>query len=558
VGDIDHDGKPEGLVSGNALDGLYLLKEKKRTLEETKIVRGKAFSWSSFIDLDYDSYPDVAAMDQISNSIILYYNNHSGGFTESRSIGLSGEVSACKAADFNSDGFTDLVLVKNNRFEVLLGDSVSSFQKKLLLDTPVTPDKFVILDFNGDGFNDIAYINLQTGELYISFAKSGDTFYSPILFMKKNNLVSFTAYIDRAGKKIAALTSDGKIYLISTIGIKDASFSIVGGDRPSGVNAFDYMNDKFKDICYIDNGEQSLKLLLSERSNLFRTYYSIPLSKTHSKIFVNDINPRTKTFYLYSIGEQIIEIVRMNFETNNYTKLILYADKPIEDLKINSDRLKDWQTLSILGKKEGNLFLQIQELGNFRQASSIVYPIASEVEKAWLALSVYKDIYSFSRIGNKIELTKYVFNKKIVEKKTLLNFDINSKENLSYDLISINEMVDRYKPVVALVTVNNNSSLYYFTNKDVKKYSLQHSASTSALLGYSIDKRNDEFTFFYNDLRRKKLRSVTFRDANKKFVDEELIESKNINNYLVTGLNRGKTFLIYSNSLQNTLSFEKL
>lgn len=559
VGDIDGDGKPDGLVSGNALDGLYILKEKKRTIEETKIVKGKVFSWSGFIDLDYDLYPDIAAIDQTSNSIILYYNNHSGGFTESRSIGLSSDVSACKATDFNSDGFTDLVLVKNNSFEVLLGDSVSSFHKKLLLDTPVTPDKFVILDFNGDGFNDIAYINQQTGELYISFAKSGDAFYSPILFIKKNNLVSITAYIDRTGKKIAALTSDGKIYLINTIGINDASFSITGGDQPSVVNSFDYMNDKFKDICYIDNGEQSLKLLLSERSNLFRTYYSIPLSKTHSKIFVDDISPRTKTFYLYSIGERIIEIVRMNFETNNYTKLILYADKPIEDLKISSDLLKDRQTLSILSKKDGNLFMQIHELRNFRKASSVLYTITSdEVEKAWLALSVYKDIYSFSRSGNKIELAKSVFDKKIVEKKTLLNFDISAKENLSYDLICINEMVHRYKPVVALVTVNNFSSLYYFTNKDVIKYSLRHSASTNALLGYSFDESNDEFTFFYNDLRRKKLRSVKFRDSNKKLVGEELIESKNINNYLVTGLNRGKTFLIYSNSLQNTLSFEKL
>ena len=119
-------------------------------------------------------------------------------------------------------------------------------------------------------------------------------------------------------------------------------------------------------------------------------------------------------------------------------------------------------------------------------------------------------------------------------------------------------MVQRYNPVVALVTVNNNSALYYFTDKDVKKYSLQHSVSANALFGYSIDESNDQFTFFYNDLRRKKLRSVILRRANKKLIDEELIESKNINNYLVTGLNKGKTFLIYSNNLQNTLSFEKL
>ncbi len=558
VGDIDGDGRPEGLVSGNSLEGLYIVKEKRGSLEETKIENRKIFSRSCFIDLDYDSYSDIAAIDPISNSIILYYNNQSGEFSESRSIGLSGDVSEFKPSDINSDGFTDLVFVKNNRFEALLGDSVSSFHKKFVLDAPVIPDKFVILDFNGDGFNDIAYLNFQSGELYISIAKNGETFYTPILFMKKNGLVSITAYIDRAGKKIAALSSEGKVYLINSMGINDASFSIAGGDQPSAVNTFDYMNDKFKDICYIDNGGQFLKLLLSERSNLFRIYYSIPLSKTYSKILVDDINPKIKTFYLYSTGEQIIEIVRMNFDSNNFTKLILYTDNPIEDFKLSIDRLKDWQTLSLLCKKDGNLFMQMYELRDFRKVSSVLYPIYSGVERAWLAFSVYKDIYSFSRIGNKIELAKSVFNKKIVEKKTLLNFTLEQKDNLNYDLISVNETVDRFKPVLSLITLNNSSSLYYFTNKGVKKYPLQHSASARTLFGYSIDENNDKLTIYYNDLRKVKLRSVTFGDSNKKLADKDLIESKNINNYLVTGLNKGKTFLIYSNSLQNTLSFEKL
>lgn len=558
VKDIDGDGKPEGLVSGNALDGLYILKEKKRSFEKIKIEAGKNFYWSSFIDLDYDSFPDIAAIDQISNSIIFYNNDHSGGFTESRSIALNGEPSAFKTADFNSDGFTDIVIVKNNGFEVLLGDSVSSFHKKMILDTPVAPDLFAILDFNGDGYNDLAYVNIKTGELYVTFSNSGDKYYAPILFMKKNNLVSITAYIDRTGKKIAALSSDGKVYLINTIGIKDAAFSIVGGTEPAAINYFDYMNDKFKDVCYIDKGEQSLNLLLSERSNLFRTYYSIPLLNSSSKILVDDIDPRTKTFYLYSCGEQIIEMVRMNLETNRYEKLVLYADKPIEDLKISSDRLQDWQTLSILGKKEGNLFIQVCELKNFRKVSSVINPVAFGVERAWLAFNIYKEIYTFSRVGVKIELAKYVFDKKVIERKSLLNFEIDPKAKFSYDLVFVNEMVRRNKPVLVMITGNNISALYYFSSKDFKKYILDYSASSNLSLGYSIDAGNEEFTIYYNSHAGNKLRSLTFRDANNKLDKGELIESKNISNYLVTELNRGKTFLIYSNSLQKTLSFEKV
>ena len=278
----------------------------------------------------------------------------------------------------------------------------------------------------------------------------------------------------------------------------------------------------------------------------------------HSKVLVDDISPRIKTFYAYSLGEQIIEIVRMNFETNHYSKLVLYADKPIEDFKISSDRLKDWQTLSVLGKKDGTLFLQIQELRNFRKASSVLYKVASEVEKAWLALGVYKDIYTLSRNGNKMELVKIVFNQKIIERKSLVNFDVGSKDNFGYDLLCCNEMVNRYKPVVVLVTINKNSSLYYLMNTDVKKYSLQHPASLNTFIRYSFNVSNDEFTFFYDDYKNKKIRSLVFHGSKQKLVDEELIESENIDNYLVASLSRGRIFLISTNSLQNSLSFEKL
>lgn len=558
VGDINGDGKPEGLVSGNTLYGLHILKEKNRTVKESKFETRKVFSWSSFIDLDYDSYADIAAIDPISNSIIFYTNNHSGDFRESRSIGLDGNISQCKTADFNSDGFTDIVLVKNNHFEVMLGDSVSSFQKKIILDTPVNPDQFTLLDFNGDGFNDAAFINRNSGELYISFGKSTNLFYPPILYMKKNGLVDITSYVDRAGKKLAILGADGKVYLINTIGINDASFSISVGNKPSGFLTFDYMNDKFKDICFLDESGQSLKLLLSERRNLFRTYFSIPLTDKHSNIQVDDTAPKTKTFYLYSKGKQIIEIVRMNFENHNYSRLIVYADKPIEDLKISSDRMKDWQTIFVLGKKDGTLFMQNIEVRGFRKASSETFPITSGAENGWLTFEIYRDVYSFSRVGSKLELTKFVFNKKIIEKKTLLTFEFDPKENLSYNLLCVDEKVYRSRPVAALITVNKNSTLYYFTDKALNKFSLKYSASSTAMLGYSIDESGDEPTFYYNDDKRNKIRSVKINTLSGEAIDNELIESKNINNYLVTGLNKGRTFLIYSNLSQNTISFEKL
>lgn len=558
VSDINDDGKPEGLVCGSTLNGLYLLSEKNKTLKETKIVEGKIFSSASFIDLDYDSFADIAAIDQLSNSIILYYNDKFGIYRESRSIGLDGDVNEFKTADLNSDGFTDLVFVKRNQFEVLLGDSVSSFQKKIFISTPVRPDKYSILDFNGDGFNDIAFINTETGSLYISFAQGTNKFYPPVLYMKKSGLVDLSAYIDRTGKKLAVLSSDGKVYLINTIGIDDSSFSITAGSNPIAGNTFDFLNDGYKGLCFIDEGDQSLKLFMSERRNLFRTYFSIPLAVSHSNILVDDSQAKIKTFYCFSKGESTIEIIKMNLESYKYSKLALYTDKPIEDLKLSSDRLKDWQTLFVLCKEGKNLFLQSFEIRDFRKASSAIYSVGPNIDKAWLSFGVYRDIYSFSINNNKIQLNKTVFDKKIIEKKTLLSIDVSAKDKVSYDFVCFDEAIFRFKPAAALITINNNSTLYYIVNDRITKYSLKNLASLNTVFRYSVNENTDEPTFYYNDFKKNKLRSLTLQNSNSAPVDKELIEFNKSNNYLVAKLYGRKTFLIYPNILQNTLSFEKL
>ena len=558
VGDINEDGKPEGLVCGSTLNGLYLLGEKNKTLKETKIVEGKIFSSASFIDLDYDSFVDIAAIDQLSNSIIIYYNDKFGNYRESRSIGLDGDVNQFKTADLNSDGFTDFVFVKGNQFEVLLGDSVSSFQKKIFINEPVRPDKYSILDFNGDGFNDIAFINAQTGSLYISFAQGTNKFYPPVLYMKKSGLVDLTAYIDRSGKKLAVLGSDGKVYLINTVGINDLSFSITAGDNPTGGNTFDFLNDGYKGFCFIDEGEQSLKLFMSERRNLFRTYFSIPLAVSHSNILVDDTHSKIKTFYCFSKGGRSIEIIKMNLENYNYSKLAIYTDQPIEDLKLSSDRLKDWQTLFALCTEGKNLYLQSFEIRDFRKATSATYSIGPNIDKAWLSFGVYRDIYSFSLNDNKVQLIKTVFDKKNIDRKILLSVDITSKDKVSYNFVCFDEAIFRFKPAAALITINNNSTLYYIVNDHITKYPLKNLASPNTILRYSVNENTDEPIFYYNDFKKNKLRSVTLQNSSSSPVDKELIEFNKSNNYLIAKLYGRKTFLIYPNILQNTLSFEKL
>ncbi|GEM_PF-1179459 len=557
VSDIDGDGKPEALVSGTSLSGLTIIKEKNRSLLETRIETGKVFLASTFIDLDYDSYPDIAAVDLYSNSVLLFYNNGSGNFTESRSIGLGGEISELKTADFNSDGFNDLVYIKNNHFEVLIGDSVSSFQKKFILETPVKPDKYSILDYNGDGYNDIAFVNTQSGTLYISFAKSTNVFFPPIIYLQKNGLSDLTAYIDRTGKKLALISSEGKIYLINNFGIDNDSFSISLGVKPTALTTFDYLNDKFMDVCFIDETEKALNLILSERRNLFRTYFSIPLLSDFTDIVVDESKSRTKTFYCYLKGNSTIEIIRINFDDYSYKKQMIYADGPIEDFKFTSDRLKDRQNVYALINKNGNSYLQEFEFRDFRLVSSQINLINSNVERSWLTFGVYKDIYSVVKNENQINLVKTVFDKKIIDQRSILNFNLKERDKFNYTIICLNELISRARPVTFWTTNNNKSFLYTFSNSKMSKYPLKNSIDKNVTTGYNISSNGDElFFYFYN--ASGKFRSVSFTGEKKSPIEKDLFVSKNINNYLVTVLNKRETFLIYSNTLFNTITFEKI
>ncbi len=557
VNTVPGGGKLEGLVSGSSLNGIYILNEGKHDLEAKRVIEGKIFSSACFIDLDYDSNPDIAAVDPLSNSIIFYYNKN-GNFKEANSIGLNGEITEFRVVDFNLDGFTDLVYLKENHIEILLGDSVSSFKKKIILNTPVKVDKYAILDFNGDGYNDIAYLNTQLGELYISFAKGQNSFYPPILYMKKNGLADLTAYIDRAGRKLVALSNEGKIFLINGLGIDLNSFSITCGIKPTAAQTFDYLDDKYKDLCFIDEGEQALKLFLSERRNLFRTYFKIPLSVNHSEIKVDDSKEGIKTFFCYTKGSRVIEVVRIDFDKQKYSRLILYTDGSIEDLKLANDRLKDRENIFALVRKERQLYLQNIELRDFQNAFSSFDLISNNYEKAWLTFSVYKEIFLIIKKADHLELNKIVFDKKILEAQTVLNFNINEKDVYNYDLIGLDELIDRTKPTAFLISINKNSELYFIIKNQVKKYNLRNGSASNINLEHYFDESNDEVSFYYNNQLKDKLECISIGSGNNMKDEKDVIESKSINNYFVTDIYGKKIFLIYTDNTHNTLAFEKI
>jgi FG-GAP-like repeat len=556
VNDSNGDGYPDGLISGPSLEGLHLLKKVNHVLKEKKIAPRRVFSASKFIDLDYDGFPDIAAVDPLANAIRFYYNNRAGQFAELRSIEMHGEITEFVTADFNSDGFTDLVYIRDNHIEAMLGDSVSSFRRTVILDTPVKPDKFAILDFNGDGYNDIAFINSQSGELYIAFAKNGREFYPPILYMKKAGLTDMSAYIDRAGKKLALLGRDGKIYLISSFRINEDSFSIALGPEPSSIALFDYLNDRYGDICFIDKGEWTLKLVLSERRNLFRTYYSIPISPEATEIKVDDSAERVKTFFLYRKEDRFIEIIRVNFEKFGYQKIDYYFNGPIADIQLTSDRGKEGINLFALIRNDKVLSLQSFELRNFRLTQVASDPVVSDYKKPLLSVDQYRDIYFFTSNSDSIELLKASFDKKVIDRSKLLTYKINGEPGAEYAAVGADEYINRGKPLAAVISQGKRSALYYFNKNQNLRFGIKSALASSPDISYLYDAIDNALhVFFFNNSG--KLTDLNLSLARKSLEENVLVESQKINGYLIKKIYGRKTFFIYSDKHTNTINFGK-
>lgn len=549
VADINKNGRQEILVSGSNFNGLSILSEDKSKLIEQSIDKNNLYSYSGFVDLDYDGYIDIVAVDLLKNSVVIFNNDRSGNFYSARSIGLKDDLTEFKIADLNSDGYSDLIFACRNGFELFLGDSVSTFQKRLSIKTPETPDKYAILDFNGDGYNDIASVNKGSGKLFVLFAKGTNEFYPPIVYMERKGIVDLTSFIDRSGRKIAALDVTGYVYIIDKItNIENASIAPLVENGIVGT--FSSSNSRIKGIYVLDNLQMKIHFLLS-RKGIFDTYYYQNLSGSYSNVVVDEVNREPRTFYFYTKGENIIELLRINFSRFESSKRILYAGGKIHDLKITSDRVKDMQTIYVLPEINNKLYIETFDFRDFRYRSSGTEEISSGVEIASLAFNLYKEIFHITSNENNILFRKSVFNRK-VQNEEILFTKLNSVNTKIYsDVESFTDEAINENLTACWFSDLKNTDLYLYLRKRVNKITFKDFSPLIGSMKY-LDGENENSLFLY-DRNKGNLRRIDISNQGRILNVSDIFESKNIYSYIVDRLIDSKEFLIYSeNNLVKT------
>ena len=119
-------------------------------------------------DLDKNGTTDIAVTTQSSSSVAIFYTNTSGSVVSTKSVSSGGAWDrGIDAADFNNDGYQDLVVtnVNNNVASVLYGPN---FTTPTLLTTGIYPIGVVAADLNNDGRTDFVTTNHNANSNSIS------------------------------------------------------------------------------------------------------------------------------------------------------------------------------------------------------------------------------------------------------------------------------------------------------------------------------------------------------------------------------------------------------
>lgn len=208
--------------------------------------------WGAAGDFNGDGRMDLVSVDSFTNNAVGYSNINGfsiamgtpTGFAApvSKSIGLG--LTAVQSADFNHDGFADLVVEGPGGASVLLADGTGDFGGPVSLGLPIVPYIGAIADFNADGNPDLVFTG-TTGQAVALGTATG-------VFQPATLYSSLTAsYNVLTGD----LNNDGKMDFStmagSYIGNGDGTFTNVGGGIGVNSQFGDFDRDGFLDMASI-------------------------------------------------------------------------------------------------------------------------------------------------------------------------------------------------------------------------------------------------------------------------------------------------------------------
>lgn len=560
VDDIDGNSGPDFLISGKSFDGLSIIKEFNNKLKEVKIARNSVYSFSQFIDISRDGFPDIAAFNLASFNIDLFYNKGNGEFYSVRSIPILENISSLRAFDLDLDSIGDLIISKQNSIEIFYGDNYSSFSVRKEIKTEYSPDKIIIGDFNKDGKMDIAYLDLKSGAFSVLFGKDNRNFYPEVIYFRKKGCTDLIPYYSKFVNGIAVLNEAGSLYLISNFKTVSEATNISLGVTQQGLNYFDHNHDGISDICFIDNSENKLNLIIRNSSGIPSLYYSVPLVSNELKIFPDDSEKNKVTFYCYTEGKKLIESIKIDFINSALNeKKSFYVPNNISNLRVVHNRENQVQLyVAQLENEKLSLtaFNSISE--NYLNSN---YSIASKVVCISKGTDNSPEFYFWQNNKDSLSLCYASFRSKF--ENPVIKY--SSKIKNAYNLLSftgnfITKNNDANFTIIHTPELNQVLTLSGFSAYSVNRNEINEELTSPGLKQYFVGLLNFRGLdkLFYYSADEGKLKIIDFINKGKNISITTVGDFNFVGDYFIKNMNMKNFHLVFTNVKENCITFKQL
>lgn len=553
VADVDLDGINEALISGPAFNGLSILTVNKLSLKEKKIISKRSFSSAEFIDLNFDKFPDIAAIDLAGNSIKIFLNNREGKFIESKSINYSEKISDLKICNINNDDYNDLAFLKNNELEILLGDSVSSFENKITFEFLYTPVNYEINDLNNDGVNDLAVINPSKDRVEIFYLNNKEKLPKPVTLLDNKKILTIKVLQRGKAKRLAALSSSGELFIVGKTINTQKTFNFAAGAAPKLYT----QSGKTNFVIYGNKDETpALNILTGSSTKPFQTLTSIPLLYNYNNFVAEDKGFGDYNFYLFS--NKSLEIVSFSGFDHSIAKTTFITYAPSIDIRIVEDLQIVSKFVHILFNQNGLLGIENIEIEGKNIISQGIDIVDSNVVNAIISNGDYEEVHYW-----KYEDSLLTFNSVRQYEDVKLNFSSDefvisppAKPEVSFSFIGAEN-----KNLISQVSYNNRTYFYLYDGKKLTRLLINNSRKLYNFIMPEMlasVKTGETNQYILYDKLSGSFKKVEFNLSGKKISIINYIESKGVNGYFVSRFFENNLYLFYSDTINNLITITRI
>ncbi len=558
--DINQDGREEILISGSAFNGLSILYKDKNKLLKRKIVQNRSYSDAVFADLTNDGYHDIAAFNIISDSLEFFYNDESGNFSRTRRINVGERISSLQALDLNLDSYQDLMYVHGDSISILYGDFTSSYDTSVTITTLYHPDKIITGDFNRDGKIDIAYINFKNSTLSVIYAKNSHSFYPEIIYTRQDGIKDIVPFYSKFINGLAAITNKGKLFTIARMSPLFDNVNITAGAQPRAISYFDSDNNGIKDICYIDNFRTTLNCLVRDAAGIPKFYYSYKLFKSHSEILVDDNFPSIKSFYCYSPGKKLIEVVKINFATGTAEKKQLYSPGLIQELKLSSDKNNNTKIYSVY-TKQNELGLNVFSYNDVRYNSSNYSDISGNVLSSSIILHRNPGVSYWKFSGNTLFLSQSLIDLNLKTIKT--SIPVVSKDSITIVSYSADLLNDGSDATISFIKTLKKEFAVFSSSRRTsiikgKKYPANLTISADSKFYFGDINSGGPGRLFVYTPQSGKLYKIEFLQQGREIMVTNKAIIKNVYSYFIKNMSFKSYHIVYTDSSAGSITLRQL